>query len=77
MSWLIRRRASPTCARVRTRSAARSSWDVLAGVGAPIVPVWSTTDLDEALLWYTALKGTGVEGIVAKPLLSASKAGRI
>ncbi|MGW1752565.1 ATP-dependent DNA ligase [Streptomyces sp. NPDC002092] len=51
--------------------------DVLADVGPPIVPVWSTTDLDEALLWYTALEGTGVEGIVAKPLKSAYTAGRI
>lgn len=51
--------------------------DVLADVGPPIVPVWSTTDLDEALLWYETLEGTGVEGIVAKPLLSAYKAGRV
>ncbi|AMW08174.1 hypothetical protein A4E84_00645 [Streptomyces qaidamensis] len=42
--------------------------DVLADTGPPIVPVWSTTDLDEALLWCTALEGTGVEGVVAKPL---------
>lgn len=51
--------------------------EVLADVGPPIVPVWSTTDLSEALLWYTALEGTGVEGIVAKPLRSAYVAGRI
>lgn len=51
--------------------------DVLADVGPPIVPVWSTTDLDEALLWYEALEGTGVEGIVAKPLRSAYKSGRV
>ncbi|MFJ1673125.1 hypothetical protein ACIOK4_43595 [Streptomyces bottropensis] len=51
--------------------------DVLADVGPPIEPVWSTTDRDEALLWYTALEGTGVEGIVAKPLSSAYKASRI
>jgi hypothetical protein len=51
--------------------------DVLADVGPPIVPVWSTTDLDEALLWYETLEGTGVEGIVAKPLRSAYKAGRV
>ncbi|CAM5316093.1 DNA ligase OS=Streptomyces aurantiogriseus OX=66870 GN=GCM10010251_96440 PE=4 SV=1 [Streptomyces aurantiogriseus] len=51
--------------------------DVLADAGPPIVPVWSTTDLDEALLWYTALEGTGVEGIVAKPLRRAYKAGRV
>lgn len=51
--------------------------DVLAGVGPPIVPVWSTTDLDEALLWFETLEGTGVEGIVAKPLRSAYKAGRV
>ena len=51
--------------------------DVLAGIGPPIEPVWSTTDRDEALLWYTALEGTGVEGIVAKPIQSAYKAGRI
>ncbi|MFF4787801.1 RNA ligase family protein [Streptomyces griseorubiginosus] len=51
--------------------------DVLADVGPPIVPVWSTTDLDEALLWFETLEGTGVEGIVAKPLRSAYKAGRV
>ncbi|MFE2500160.1 DNA ligase [Streptomyces scopuliridis] len=51
--------------------------DVLAGVGPPIEPVWSTTDPGEALLWYEALEGTGVEGLVAKPLRSAYKAGRI
>lgn len=51
--------------------------DVLADVGPPIVPVWSTTDLDEALLWYETLGGTGVEGLVAKPLWSAYKAGRV
>ncbi|MCZ0991812.1 hypothetical protein [Streptomyces diastatochromogenes] len=50
---------------------------MLADVGPPIVPVWSTTDLDEALLWYEALEGTGVEGIVAKPLRGAYKAGRV
>ncbi|MFJ8495807.1 hypothetical protein ACIRBZ_46915 [Streptomyces sp. NPDC094038] len=38
--------------------------DVLAGIGPPIEPVWSTTDRDEALLWYTALEGTGVEGLL-------------
>jgi ATP-dependent DNA ligase len=42
--------------------------DVLADTGPPIVPVWPTTDPDEALLWYEALEGTGAEGIVAKPL---------
>ncbi|MET7715335.1 hypothetical protein [Streptomyces sp. NPDC005407] len=31
--------------------------DVLADVGPPIVPVWSTTNLAEALLWYEALEG--------------------
>ncbi|MFI1169335.1 DNA ligase [Streptomyces sp. NPDC020801] len=51
--------------------------DVLADAGPSIVPVWSTTDLDEALLWYAALEGTGVEGIVAKPLRGAYKAGRV
>jgi ATP-dependent DNA ligase len=51
--------------------------DVLADVGPPIVPVWSTTDLDEALLWFETLEGRGVEGIVAKPLRSAYKAGRV
>jgi ATP-dependent DNA ligase len=51
--------------------------DVLAGLGPPIEPVWSTTDLSEALLWYETLEGTGVEGIVAKPLRSAYKSGRI
>ena len=51
--------------------------DVLTDVGPPIVPVWSTTDRDEALLWYETLEGTGVEGIVAKPLRSAYKAGRV
>ncbi|MEV8547688.1 hypothetical protein [Streptomyces sp. NPDC051572] len=51
--------------------------DVLASIGPPIEPVWSTTDRDEALLWYAALEGTGVEGIVAKPIQSAYKAGRI
>ncbi|MFF2167229.1 hypothetical protein ACFVWP_42135 [Streptomyces sp. NPDC058175] len=45
--------------------------DVLANTGPPIEPVWSTTDLDKALLWYEALEGTGVEGIVAKPLRGA------
>ncbi|MGW3209135.1 hypothetical protein [Streptomyces sp. NPDC001135] len=50
---------------------------MLADVGLPIVPVWSTTDLDEALLWYETLEGMGVEGIVAKPLRSAYKAGRV
>ncbi|GHE24067.1 hypothetical protein GCM10017779_71060 [Streptomyces capillispiralis] len=38
--------------------------DVLADVGQPIVPVWSTTALDEALLWYETLEGIGVEGIL-------------
>ncbi|MDH6521978.1 hypothetical protein M2163_001027 [Streptomyces sp. SAI-135] len=47
---------------------------MLADVDPPIVPVWSTTDLDEALLWYETLEGTDVEGIVAKPLRSAYKA---
>lgn len=47
--------------------------DVLADAGPPIVPVWSTTDLDEALLWFEMPEGTGVEGIVAKPLKSAYK----
>jgi ATP-dependent DNA ligase len=51
--------------------------DVLADAGPPIVPVWSTTDLDEALLWYEALEGTRVEGIVAKPLRGAYTAGRM
>lgn len=51
--------------------------DVLIGIGPPIEPVWSTTDRDEALLWYETLEGTGVEGIVAKPLRSVYKAGRI
>jgi ATP-dependent DNA ligase len=51
--------------------------DVLADVGPPIEPVWSTTDRDKALLWYAAFEGTGVEGIVAKPLRSAYKAGRV
>lgn len=50
---------------------------MLADVGPPIVPVWSTTDLDEALLWNETLEGTGVEGIVAKPLESAYKASRV
>jgi ATP-dependent DNA ligase len=30
-----------------------------------------------ALLWFETLEGTGVEGIVAKPLKSAYKAGRV
>ncbi|MEU1107283.1 hypothetical protein ABZ408_41120 [Streptomyces tibetensis] len=30
-----------------------------------------------ALLWFETLEGTGVEGIVAKPLRSAYKAGRV
>ncbi|WP_055489053.1 hypothetical protein [Streptomyces sp. TP-A0356] len=34
---------------------------MLADVGPPIVPVWSTTDLDEALLWYTGVEGTGAD----------------
>lgn len=50
---------------------------MLADVGPPIVPVWSTTDRDGALLWYEALEGTGAEGIVAKPLRSAYRAGRV
>jgi hypothetical protein len=33
--------------------------------------VSSTTDLEEALLWFETLEGTGVEVIVAKPLKSA------
>ncbi|MFJ4536673.1 hypothetical protein ACIP39_12005 [Streptomyces tibetensis] len=33
--------------------------DVLADVGPPIVPVWSTTGLEEALLWFEPLEGTG------------------
>ncbi|MDQ0688900.1 ABC-type taurine transport system substrate-binding protein [Streptomyces achromogenes] len=37
---------------------------MLADVGPPIVPVWSTTDLDEAFLWFETLEGTGVEGLV-------------
>ncbi|MDQ0937623.1 hypothetical protein [Streptomyces turgidiscabies] len=49
---------------------------MLADVGPPIEPVWSTADRDEALLWYAALEGRGVEGIVAKQLRSADKAGR-
>ncbi|MFC8836841.1 hypothetical protein ACFT8V_27170 [Streptomyces griseoincarnatus] len=48
--------------------------DVLADVGPPIVPVWLTTDIEEALLWFETLEGTGVKGIVAKPLRSACKA---
>ncbi|MET9444710.1 hypothetical protein [Streptomyces sp. NPDC006610] len=51
--------------------------DVLADTGPPIEPVWSATDRDEALVWHAALEGTGVEGIVAKPLRSAYKAGRV
>ncbi|MFJ6900549.1 hypothetical protein [Streptomyces hokutonensis] len=43
--------------------------DVLAGIGPPIEPVWSTTDRDEALLWYESLEGTGVEGLVCNSLL--------
>ncbi|NEB03734.1 hypothetical protein [Streptomyces sp. SID13726] len=39
--------------------------------------MWSTTDRDEALLWYAALEGTDMEGIVAKPLRSSYKAGRV
>ncbi|MFC9425754.1 hypothetical protein [Streptomyces sp. NPDC056987] len=38
--------------------------EVLANVGPPIEPVWSTTDRDEALLRYENLEGTDVEGIV-------------
>ncbi|MFC9429625.1 hypothetical protein ACFTZC_28755, partial [Streptomyces sp. NPDC056987] len=49
---------------------------VLAGIGPPIEPVWSTTDRGEAVLWYETLEGTGVEGLVAKPLRSVYKAGR-
>ncbi|MGW0948867.1 ATP-dependent DNA ligase [Streptomyces sp. NPDC002623] len=37
---------------------------VLADVGPPIEPVWSTTDRSEALLWYTAIEGTGGEDLV-------------
>ncbi|WP_233436211.1 RNA ligase family protein [Streptomyces anulatus] len=51
--------------------------DVVANVGPPIAPVCSTTDPDEALLWYETLEGTGVEGIAAKPLQSSYKAGRV
>ncbi|MFE4059358.1 hypothetical protein ACFXP3_24195 [Streptomyces sp. NPDC059096] len=50
---------------------------VLAGIGPPIEPVWPTTDRNEALLWYEALEGTEVEGLVAKPLRSVYKADRI
>jgi hypothetical protein len=32
---------------------------VLTDVVPPIVPVWSTTDLDEAVLLYETLEGTG------------------
>ncbi|MCQ9134567.1 hypothetical protein [Streptomyces hilarionis] len=39
--------------------------------------MWSTTALDEALLWFETLEGIGVEGIVAKPPQSAYKAGRV
>ncbi|MFI5800729.1 hypothetical protein [Streptomyces sp. NPDC051677] len=46
--------------------------DVLAGVGPPLETVWSTTDRDEALLWYATLEGTGGEGLVAKPLRPAT-----
>ncbi|MFF5654459.1 hypothetical protein ACFY8N_39480 [Streptomyces collinus] len=34
-------------------------------------------DLEDALLWFETLEGTGVEGIMAKPLRSAYKAGRV
>ncbi|MDG5809044.1 DNA ligase [Streptomyces ossamyceticus] len=51
--------------------------DVLADVGPPIESVWSTIDRSEALLWSAALEGTGVEGIVAKPLNSVYRASRI
>ncbi|MCX4993755.1 hypothetical protein [Streptomyces sp. NBC_00568] len=50
---------------------------MLTDAGPSIVPVWSTTDLDEALLWQAALEGTDVERIVAKPLREAYKAGRV
>ncbi|WDM16523.1 hypothetical protein J3S85_36575 [Streptomyces lavenduligriseus] len=38
--------------------------DVLADVGPPIVPVWSTTDIEEALLWFD---GDVVVEVVAGP----------
>ncbi|MFC8428007.1 hypothetical protein [Streptomyces sp. NPDC057253] len=50
--------------------------DVVAAVDPPIEPVWSTTDPEEALLWFAALEGTGVEGLVAKPLLSVYTPGK-
>ncbi|KUM67274.1 hypothetical protein AQI70_36370 [Streptomyces curacoi] len=46
--------------------------DVPADVGPPILPVWPTTDLDEALLSYETLEGTSAEGTAAKPLRSRS-----
>ncbi|MFF7954067.1 ATP-dependent DNA ligase [Streptomyces griseorubiginosus] len=50
--------------------------EVLAGIGPPIEPVWSTTDWSEALVWFEALEGTGVEGIIAKPLGSVYASGK-
>ncbi|MEU5976333.1 DNA ligase [Streptomyces sp. NPDC047315] len=50
--------------------------DVLADIGPPIEPVWSTTDREQALGWYEALRGTGVEGLVCKPLRSTYQPGR-
>jgi hypothetical protein len=35
--------------------------EVFADAGPPIEPVWSATDLGEALLWCEALQGTGTE----------------
>ncbi|MFF3378157.1 DNA ligase [Streptomyces sp. NPDC002680] len=50
--------------------------DTLTGIGPPIEPVWSTTDLSEAQLWYETLEGTGVEGVVAKLRTSPYRPGR-
>ncbi|MEU0217854.1 hypothetical protein ABZ281_23300 [Streptomyces sp. NPDC006265] len=33
--------------------------DVLTDIGPSIVRVWSTTDLDGALLWFETFEGTG------------------
>lgn len=43
----------------------RALLDMLADTGPPIMPVWPTTDLDEAMLCYEALQGPGATAPLA------------
>ncbi|MFC7912098.1 DNA ligase-like domain-containing protein [Streptomyces nigra] len=43
--------------------------DVLADVGPPIEPVWSTTDRDEALLWSRSVRGRAWRASCSQTLL--------